>query len=189
MTETTQAKAPVQVDTTLLGIDRDPLGNAGIDAAATFAMTPVDQPSFAQILQQGGFRRDGFSSAMQGGEASGLRGKILEYAKQFIGTPYVWGGESPGGFDCSGLLQYTLSKFGINIPRVSQQQSQTGRRTELANLQPGDFVVFGSDAHHIAFYLGNGQILEAPRTGLNVRIRSLGRNENAWGVHYAYPGE
>ena len=121
--------------------------------------------------------------------ASGSRAKALAYAKQFIGTPYVWGGTTPKGFDCSGFLQYTAAAAGLHLPRLSSQQAASGQRAAIGSLKPGDLVAFGSDAHHIAYYLGNGQILESPHTGASVRIRSLGKNENAWGIHIRYPGE
>ena len=116
--------------------------------------------------------------------ADGLRGAAIQMAEQFIGTPYVWGGTAPGGFDCSGLIQYALAQVGIKVPRLSYDQLAMGKRTDLSQLQPGDLVGF-RDGSHVALYLGGGRILEAPRTGLNVRIRSLGKGENAWGVSLA----
>jgi cell wall-associated NlpC family hydrolase len=74
-----------------------------------------------------------------------------------------------------------MKQAGISVPRVSWDQLAMGQRTDLSKLQPGDFIGFG-DGGHIALYLGGGQILEAPRTGLDVRVRSLGQGENAWGV-------
>ncbi len=127
-----------------------------------------------------------------GAEPEGVRGQIVDTLKQYLGTPYKWGGAKPGAFDCSGLIYYVYNKLGIKpivngrpgkVPRVSYDQAFMGQHTDISKLQPGDFVVFGGDAHHIAIYLGNGQILEAPHTGAKVRIRDLGDNENAWGVH------
>lgn len=183
---------PVEVDTSLLGADRQSTG-APVDVPDIF-LPVATRPDFTRAIQQGSIRQDAFSASLtfepssQSG-ASGLRGKVLDYAKQFLGVPYRWGGTSPSGFDCSGLLQYTMGKFGIRIPRVSYQQATIGKRTSISQLQPGDFVAFGNSVHHIAFYLGNGMILEAPRTGLSVRIRKLGARENAFGVHVSYPGE
>lgn len=145
------------------------------------------------------------SSPFASGElkAQGNRAKIIEAAKRFIGTPYSWGGgNSKGptlgigtgsypkqatttvGFDCSGLVQYAYAQVGIKMPRVSYGQLKQGSRTSISSLQPGDLVGFG-DGHHIAIYVGNGKIIEAPRTGLNVRVRALSASElkSAWGVH------
>ncbi len=123
----------------------------------------------------------------------------LAAAQQWLGTPYVFGGggtKGPSrsalakgnynqvGFDCSGFVQYALDKAGINAPRLSYDQLKMGPRVSLSALQPGDLVGFG-DGGHLAIYLGNGQIIEAPRTGLNVRIRKLGKGEDAWGVSLA----
>lgn len=127
----------------------------------------------------------GYSRTAQGGAK---RDAIIEEAKKYLGTPYVWGGATPKGFDCSGLVQYVLAKFGVHVPRVSYQQANAGERRAVGDLEVGDLVLFNhgkNGAGHVAFYLGNGQILEAPRTGLNVRIRSLGKNENTFGVHLA----
>lgn len=117
----------------------------------------------------------------------GWRKGVVEYAKQFVGTPYVWGGTSPDGFDCSGLLQYVFKDFGINLPRVSYQQANYGKRISLDKLKPGDLVSWDNSsrnngADHIAIYAGNGQIIEAARPGTNVRVRRLDPNEDAWGV-------
>lgn len=125
----------------------------------------------------------GFTSTAAG---NGRRQQVIEFAKKFLGTPYVWGGTTPNGFDCSGLVQYAYKKFGVNLPRVSQQQANAGKRTSLNNLELGDLVLFNHGKNgpgHVAFWLGNGQILEAPRTGLNVRIRKLGKGESVFGVH------
>lgn len=101
-------------------------------------------------------------------------------AKQFIGTPYVWGGTSPKGFDCSGFTQYVYGKLGINLPRTSQEQAQVGQAVGNISLaRPGDLVFFaGADGTasapgHVGIYLGNGQMIDAPYTGTNVRIEPV----------------
>jgi cell wall-associated NlpC family hydrolase len=105
----------------------------------------------------------------------------------FVGTPYVWGGTSPRGFDCSGFVQYVYKQIGVELPRVSNQQADTGRRISLSALKAGDLVAWDNSsrnrgADHIAIYLGRGRIAEAPRPGVELRIRRLGSNEGAWGV-------
>jgi cell wall-associated NlpC family hydrolase len=119
----------------------------------------------------------------------GDRGKAVRLAKSFVGLPYIWGGTNPNqGFDCSGLVQYVYKQaFGINLPRVSYQQANSGRRVGLSALQPGDLVAWDNSARnngadHVAIYLGGGQIVEAPRPGVPIRVRKLGKNEGAWGV-------
>jgi cell wall-associated NlpC family hydrolase len=114
------------------------------------------------------------------GKGGDLRSRIVNYASQFKGTNYVWGGNKPGGFDCSGLVQYVYGKMGVKMPRVSQQQATMGRMTNVRNLKPGDFVAWGNTpatAHHIAIYAGNGMVWEAPHTGAQVRLRKISPGE------------
>ena len=98
---------------------------------------------------------------------------LLEYASNFLGVPYVWGGTSPAGFDCSGFTQYVFLHFGVTLPRVSQEQQNVGTLISRANLQPGDLVFFGTPAHHVGIYVGNGKMINAPHTGAVIRIQSL----------------
>jgi cell wall-associated NlpC family hydrolase len=115
------------------------------------------------------------------------RDKIISRAMQYIGTPYVWGGASPKGFDCSGLIQYVYGQEGYYLPRISADQARSGRRVSLDQLRPGDLVATDNSprnagADHIAIWLGNGQILEAPKPGKSVRVRNIGKNEGFYGV-------
>lgn len=98
---------------------------------------------------------------------------IINYASQFLGVPYVWGGTSPSGFDCSGLVQYVYGHFGISLPRVARDQQDVGLKVTRDQLQPGDLVFFGDPAHHVGIYVGNGMMLHAPHTGDVVRIGPL----------------
>lgn len=132
--------------------------------------------------------------AATGGGGFGQRGvnntrkALVQYARTALGTPYVWGGnDMQKGVDCSGFVQQVYKEMGIDVPRVSYQQAQSGKRVDLSKLRPGDLVAWDNSsrnngADHIAIYIGNGRIIEAPRTGLSVRIRKLGDNEGAWGV-------
>lgn len=157
-------------------------------------LTTASWDDFQNITQNSGISPNAFSRSLAGDDESGSGGRedVIKYAKQFLGVNYVWGGSSPSGFDCSGFTQYVAKKFGVNLPRISAQQARFGTRTDIKSLQAGDLVAWDENnrnngADHIAFYMGNGYILEAPHTGAQVRIRKLGKNEGAWGVHLKYP--
>jgi len=98
---------------------------------------------------------------------------ILAYASNFLGIPYVWGGTSPSGFDCSGFTQYVFAHFGINLPRVAAAQQNVGTFESRADLQPGDLVFFGNPAYHVGIYVGNGNMICSPCTGQVLQIQPL----------------
>ncbi|NLB20942.1 MAG: hypothetical protein GX829_09025, partial [Clostridium sp.] len=102
--------------------------------------------------------------------------EILEYAKTFLGLPYIWGGNSPDeGFDCSGLIKYVYANFGYQTPRVSYQQAEFGREVSMDELQIGDILYFGnSKVSHTAIYAGDNTMLHAPRPDQFVEIRDIG---------------
>lgn len=123
------------------------------------------------------------------GTAGGARQRIADLAKTALGVPYVWGGNDlKNGVDCSGFVQQVFKEMGINLPRISAAQARSGKRIGLDQLQVGDLVGWDNSsrnngADHIAIYIGNGQIIEAPRPGIGVRIRDLGKSDKgAWGV-------
>ena len=107
--------------------------------------------------------------------ASEVGQSIVNEASKYLGVPYVWGGTTPSGFDCSGLVQYVLRDLGINISRVTQTQCKEGVPVAKGDLQPGDLVFFESngDVHHVGIYVGNGQMIHAPHTGDVVRIADM----------------
>lgn len=145
-------------------------------------------PRMREATQVPPFPRAAGTPQMPRGKGSTpMRDKIITEAMRYIGTPYVWGGTSPKGFDCSGFLYYVYGKYGIGLPRVSADQARFGRRVGLNELRPGDFVASDASprnngADHIAIWLGDGRILEAPKPGESVRVRTLGRGENYYGV-------
>lgn len=100
------------------------------------------------------------------GDASGVAGIALKY----LGTPYVYGGTSPSGFDCSGFTQYVYRQAGINLPRTSGSQSRAGQYVSLSNIKSGD-LLYGPG--HVGIYLGNGQYIHAPVPGQSVRIQPI----------------
>jgi len=95
-------------------------------------------------------------------------GKVIKYAMQYLGVPYVWGGASPKGFDCSGLVQYVYAKVGISLPHSSRMQYSYGKPVSRSELKPGDLVFYYSPIQHVGIYLGNGRMINA--TGNHVQI-------------------
>lgn len=111
---------------------------------------------------------------------SGAGQSVVREALKFQGTPYVWGGTSPNGFDCSGFVQYVYARLGVNLPRTSEEQAGVGTAVSaLSAAQPGDLLFFaGSDGTasapgHVAIYLGRGEMIDAPYTGSSVRVESV----------------
>ncbi len=103
--------------------------------------------------------------------------QVIANAESQLGVPYVWGGTTPGvGFDCSGLLQWAFREAGVSIPRVTHDQWNAGERVDFDDIERGDLLFWRSDPtapdyiSHVAIYLGEGMMLEAPRTGLNVHV-------------------
>ncbi|MCD5598209.1 LysM peptidoglycan-binding domain-containing protein [Lactobacillus delbrueckii] len=107
--------------------------------------------------------------------ASASASAITSYALTFLGVPYVWGGTTPSGFDCSGLVQYVYSHFGINLGRTTYTQQYAGTKISVASAQAGDLYFWGSygSAYHEAIALGGGQYVMAPAPGQNVMTGSV----------------
>jgi cell wall-associated NlpC family hydrolase len=104
----------------------------------------------------------------------------VDLAQRHLGVPYVWGGESPSGFDCSGLLQYVYAQLGVNLPRVAADQARAGQPVaSLADAVPGDLVAFGEPVDHIGIYAGNGLMVVAPKTGDVVKVQEIYRQPTA----------
>ncbi len=99
---------------------------------------------------------------------------IVAEAMKYIGTPYVWGGTTPDGFDCSGFTQYVFAKVGISLPRVTYAQEFSGTVISINEAKAGNLLFWGSrgSTHHVAIAMGNGQYVHAPTPGQNVSVSS-----------------
>lgn len=97
---------------------------------------------------------------------------VVATAKQYIGTPYVFGGADPSGFDCSGYVMYVYAQYGISLAHSVPLQDAAGTTIPESEAQPGDVVIF-NDGSHDGFYMGNGMIMDAPKPGGSVSIRPI----------------
>ncbi len=100
---------------------------------------------------------------------------VVRATMRWLGVPYVWGGASPSGFDCSGLVTYVYRQFGVDLPHGATMQSRLGRPVSFDCLQPADLVFFGTPSfyNHVGIYVGGGLFIEAPHTGDVVKVSRL----------------
>ena len=110
---------------------------------------------------------------MYGQGVSDVRVDLVQYAKQFVGNPYVWGGTSlTKGADCSGFTLSIYKKYGVSLPHHAASQAQMGTKVDYSSAQPGDLVFYAKNGHinHVAIYIGNGQVIHAssPKTGIKI---------------------
>ena len=109
--------------------------------------------------------------------AGTLGEKAVQIAEGELGVPYVWGGASPAGFDCSGLTMWVYAQLGIHLDHFTGSQWNAGPHVPRDQLEPGDLVFFEPGIGHVGLYIGNGLFIEAPHTGGVVQISSL---SDAW---------
>ena len=101
----------------------------------------------------------------------------MNFAVQFVGNPYVWGGTSlTNGADCSGFTQSVFAHFGISLPRTAAEQCGSGTPVDLGSIQPGDLLFYdgGSGIGHVSIYMGNGQVVHASNASTGITISSYG---------------
>lgn len=120
-------------------------------------------------LNIGSFNKVKASSITDNGQA------IVLYSKMFLGLPYVEGGTTTAGFDCSGFVKYVYAHFGMTLPRTTYDQVKVGTRISRNDLKPGDIVFFGTEnnVYHDGIYIGGGRFIHSPRTGSRIRIEYL----------------
>jgi len=107
--------------------------------------------------------------------------QIVSIAESLVGSPYRYGGASPRGFDCSGLVYYTHQQLDITVPRTTRQQAQYRPSKQLNSAQPGDilfFRIYGSNVSHVGIYTGNDRFIHAPKSGQQVSYANI--NEPYW---------
>lgn len=140
-------------------------------------LTPEQIAAVARLEQQGvaeAQRRLTTAGALPGDRPATPQGdRAVSYAMDQLGKPYQWGAQGPDAYDCSGLTSRAWSHAGTPIPRTSQEQWQRLHRVALKDLRPGDLVVYFPEATHVAMYVGDGRVVQAPRPGERVRISPL----------------
>ncbi|MEU6813536.1 C40 family peptidase [Streptomyces sp. NPDC046860] len=144
------------------------------------SLTPEQHSEVSRLEQEGvqaAQRRLTESGALgEDRPASAEGGRAVGYALDQIGKPYRWGAQGPASFDCSGLTSRAWARAGTPIPRTSQEQWARLPHVPLDSLRPGDLVIYFPEATHVALYLGEGKVVQAPRTGEKVRISPLAAN-------------
>jgi peptidoglycan DL-endopeptidase CwlO len=113
--------------------------------------------------------------------ASTLGGQAVAIAERYLGVPYVWGGASPAGFDCSGLTMYVYAQLGVSLPHNAAAQYASLPHVSESDLEPGDLVFFDG-LNHVGIYIGGGSMIHAPHTGTVVQISSLSGGGSYYGA-------
>jgi peptidoglycan DL-endopeptidase CwlO len=159
--------------------------------APTAAQAPLVSPSFGDIGFSGVAKlkpvparlaasRDSLSVSRSAsrlpvtqaaGPVDARAARIISIAASLNGTPYLYGGTTTAGFDCSGYSQYVFNKIGISLPRTAEEQRQFAARVSIPKV--GDLVFFGIPAYHNGIYAGNGMMWDAPRTGRTVGLHAI----------------
>ncbi|MGW8061512.1 NlpC/P60 family protein [Streptomyces ziwulingensis] len=144
------------------------------------SLTPGELAALAE------FERSGIAEAQERFMASGALGdddkpsaageRAVRFAVEQLGKPYEWGAEGPASYDCSGLTSVAWERAGTPVPRTSQEQWARLERVPLDELRPGDLVVYFPEATHVAIYLGDGMVVQAPRPGAEVKVSPIAAN-------------
>lgn len=178
---TLEGTSPSMSSTSTLDVQAPNLASVGLQNLTERATPFESLQNLTAALRAGGgpMQMGSANQAFPEIAGNGRDSGIAQVAAKYIGVPYLYGGSSPKGFDCSGLLQYAAAKNGIHIGRTTYVQWQQGRPVALNQLRPGDAVFFrGSDSKgglpgHVGIYIGHGKMIDAPHTGARVRIESV----------------
>ncbi|ROQ96315.1 cell wall-associated NlpC family hydrolase [Streptomyces sp. 2132.2] len=147
---------------------------AKLDTAKRLLAKLTAEERAAYEAAAGGAAPAGAPSAAPPAPVDGSRAaRAVAFAYGAIGKPYVWGATGPGGFDCSGLTQAAWRSAGVSLPRTTYTQINAGQRVSRDQLAPGDLVFFYSGVTHVGLYIGNGQMIHAPRPGSTVRVAPI----------------
>ena len=173
----TQQSRPVAAST-VAPVSASSVAPASASSVAPVSASSAASPSSARTTSQGG-AASGSSGARAGRGNSGAsipsgagNAAAVAVAERYLGVPYVWGGASPSGFDCSGLMSYAYAQIGKSVPHYTVAEWNAFPHVPLNQLQPGDLVFF-NNLGHVGMYIGGGSMIHAPHTGTVVQIVSL----------------
>lgn len=143
--------------------------NSGSASENTGSSSEVEYDEYGNVIDsENTVSTEEYSSQSSSSSYSGSGSSVVDYATQFVGNPYVWGGTSlTNGADCSGFVQSVYSNFGVSLPRTSYEQQNAGTEVSYADAQPGDLICYGG---HVAIYMGNGQIVHASNSRDGIKI-------------------
>lgn len=165
----------------------EPVGVVGVKAVAKPEPEPVVEVATQERTSQSVSRSSSRTSTSSSSTSSTSTNNnvaqsssgIVNIARGLLGIPYVYGGTTPSGFDCSGFTSYVYRQAGISIPRTASQQQAAA--TRVSNPQPGDLVFFGSPAWHVAIYTGPGTMIDSPRPGKSTSERAIFSGVSGYG--------
>lgn len=143
-----------------------------------YLITGVDANEKAEVMMAEGKELETAITMTEyryGKGVTDIQMEICEYARQFVGNPYVWGGTSlTKGADCSGFTLSVYIKYGVSLPHSSKAQANCGTRIDVSEVQPGDLVFYGGkNIHHVAMYIGNGQVVHAQSAKTGIVVTSM----------------
>ncbi|WP_338677189.1 NlpC/P60 family protein [Streptomyces sp. SCSIO 30461] len=127
----------------------------------------------AETEQRAQPQQEGTGTSTAAGSYAAKAQKVLSFARTQLGKPYVWGATGPSSYDCSGFTQAAWRAAGVDLPRTTWDQVEVGQRVAAKDLVPGDLVFFYDDISHVGIYVGNGQMIHAPKPGANIREESI----------------
>jgi len=146
--------------------------------SSDYLLTGAEANEKAESLMEEGRELETALTMMEyryGKGVTDIQMEICEYARQFVGNPYKWGGTSlTKGADCSGFTLSVFANYGVSLPHSSRAQANCGTRVDLSEVQPGDLIFYGGkNIHHVAMYIGNGQIVHAQSAKTGIRVSSM----------------
>ena len=164
------------------GLVVDSLGNQVVTdrgGAKTTSAAALRNATLSRYRAWSGYTAEDYLKNPPYDSATGTQ--IIKVASKYIGVPYVFGGSTPAGFDCSGFTRYVWAQFGISLAHSVHAQSARGKLIRAKDAQPGDLVV-GNDGGHIGIYAGGGNMIHAPKPGDSVKLAEI--YDEPYAVHF-----